>query len=102
MKGGNPPPPLQPLEAHALFVMNLHQSSANLAPYYVTVADALLAGSGDARDQRHPLGGGPDLSRHRWDEAAVWRADAADVPADPGPGRRPDRYLEWRWRGDRH
>ena len=44
MKGGNPPPPLQPLEAHALFVMNLHQSSANLAPYYVTVADALLAG----------------------------------------------------------
>ncbi len=24
--------------------MNLHQSSANLAPYYVTVADALLAG----------------------------------------------------------
>jgi len=25
-------------------VMNLHQSSANLAPYYVTVADALLAG----------------------------------------------------------
>jgi hypothetical protein len=44
MKGGNSPPPLQPLEAHALFVMNLHQSSANLAPYYVTVADALLAG----------------------------------------------------------
>jgi hypothetical protein len=44
MKGGNSPPPLQPLEAHALFVMNLHQSSANLASYYVTVADALLAG----------------------------------------------------------
>ena len=43
-KGGNPPPPPKPLEAHALFVMNLHQSSANLAPYYVTVADALLAG----------------------------------------------------------
>ncbi len=43
-KGGNPPPPAKALEAHALFVMNLHQSSANLAPYYVTVADALLAG----------------------------------------------------------
>ncbi len=44
MKGGGSPPPQKALEAHALFVMNLHQSSANLAPYYVTVADALLAG----------------------------------------------------------
>ncbi len=44
MKGTGSPPPPKPLEAHALFVMNLHQSSANLAPYYVTVADALLAG----------------------------------------------------------
>jgi hypothetical protein len=32
------------LEAHALFVMNLHQSSANLAQYYVNVADGLIAG----------------------------------------------------------
>jgi hypothetical protein len=39
---GPPKPPA--LEAHALFVMNLHQSSANLAPYYVTIADALIAG----------------------------------------------------------
>ena len=38
------PPPIKPLEAHALFVMNLHQSSANLAPYYVNVADGLIAG----------------------------------------------------------
>ena len=44
MKGSGSPPPPKALEAHALFVMNLHQSSANLAPYYVTVADALLAG----------------------------------------------------------
>jgi hypothetical protein len=44
MKGTGSPPPPKALEAHALFVMNLHQSSANLAPYYVTVADALLAG----------------------------------------------------------
>jgi len=43
---GKVPPPPVPLEAHALFVMNLHQSSANLAQYYVTIADALLAGLG--------------------------------------------------------
>ena len=43
-KGDKTPTTIKPLEAHALFVMNLHQSSANLAPYYVTVADALLAG----------------------------------------------------------
>src|SRR5947209_1283824 len=44
---GTKPPPPKPLEAHALFVMNLHQSSANLAQYYVTIADALLAGLGE-------------------------------------------------------
>ena len=43
-KGDTTPKTIPPLEAHALFVMNLHQSSANLAPYYVTVADALIAG----------------------------------------------------------
>jgi hypothetical protein len=42
--GGDPAPTPKPLEAHALFVMNLHQSSANLAPSYVTMADALIAG----------------------------------------------------------
>ena len=41
---GDPAPKLKMLEAHALFVMNLHQSSANLAPSYVTLADALIAG----------------------------------------------------------
>jgi hypothetical protein len=41
---GKKPPPPKPVEAHALFVMNLHQSSANLAQYYVTIADALIAG----------------------------------------------------------
>ncbi|HET6146925.1 MAG TPA: hypothetical protein VFH68_05295 [Polyangia bacterium] len=41
---GKQPPKPKPVEAHALFVMNLHQSSANLAQYYVTIADALIAG----------------------------------------------------------
>jgi hypothetical protein len=41
--GKVPPKPI-PLEAHALFVMNLHQSSANLSQYYVTIASALIAG----------------------------------------------------------
>ena len=41
---GKEPPKPKPVEAHALFVMNLHQSSANLADYYVTIADALIAG----------------------------------------------------------
>lgn len=41
---GKEPPKPKPVEAHALFVMNLHQSSANLAQYYVTIADALIAG----------------------------------------------------------
>ena len=41
---GKEPPKSKPVEAHALFVMNLHQSSANLSQYYVTIADALIAG----------------------------------------------------------
>jgi hypothetical protein len=41
---GDPPVKPKPLEAHALFVMNLHQSSANLAPHYVSMADGLIAG----------------------------------------------------------
>jgi hypothetical protein len=41
--GKDPPKPV-PLEAHALFVMNLHQSSANLSQYYVTIASSLIAG----------------------------------------------------------
>jgi hypothetical protein len=43
---GIKPPTPTPLEAHALFVMNLHQSSANLAQDYVTIADAVIAGLG--------------------------------------------------------
>ena len=43
---GDPPVKPKPLEAHALFVMNLQQSSANLAPHYVSMADALIAGLG--------------------------------------------------------
>jgi hypothetical protein len=41
--GKTPPKPI-PLEAHALFVMNLHQSSANLSQYYVTISSAIIAG----------------------------------------------------------
>jgi hypothetical protein len=44
MVPGDPPLAPKPVEAHALFVMNLQQSSANLAPDYVTMADALMAG----------------------------------------------------------
>jgi hypothetical protein len=41
---GNAPPPPTPVPAHVLFVMNLQQSSANLAPSYTALAEMLLAG----------------------------------------------------------
>ena len=88
MKGGNSPPPQKPLEAHALFVMNLHQSSANLAPYYVTVADALLAGLATRGINVIRWAVVPTYPGDRRYAAALRRADAADVAADPGPGRR--------------
>jgi hypothetical protein len=38
--------PIKPLEAHLLFVMNLQQSSANLAPDYGSLAELLVEGLG--------------------------------------------------------